>query len=119
MTRSRFLLLLAGVSGVAAVGYVASRRNWFSRQPDRERTSIEHRVAQCGARADARLRPAFTRAGVPYPPTEVALLAFKDTRELEVHARATRRYRSLENSASPSDAARQAGASGVFAMMCY
>jgi hypothetical protein len=50
--------------------------------------SVEQRVAQCGARADARLRPAFERAGVPYAPAEVALLAFKDTRAMELYARA-------------------------------
>ncbi len=88
MTRNRFLLVLAGVSAVATLGVVASRRNWFSPPRERGHASIEHRVAQYGARADARLRPAFARAGVLYPPAEVVLLAFKDTRELEVHARA-------------------------------
>jgi murein L,D-transpeptidase YafK len=45
-------------------------------------------VAQYGAQADARLQPAFQRVGVPYPPAEVALLAFKDTRVMALHARA-------------------------------
>lgn len=87
MTRNRFLLLVAGVATTAALGYVASRRNWFLPRGDHGRGSIEYRVAQYGARVDARLRPAFSRAGVAYPPAEVALLAFKDARVMEVHAR--------------------------------
>jgi hypothetical protein len=87
--RSRVLALLAGtsVTAVAALYYyfTSSRK---SSLPDRERVSVEQRVAQYGARADARLRPAFQRAGVSYPPAAVALLVFKDTRVMEIYARA-------------------------------
>lgn len=51
------------------------------------RVSVEDRLSQYGARADARLRPAFQRAGVAYPPAQVALLVFKDTRSLELYSR--------------------------------
>jgi hypothetical protein len=90
MTRNRFLLLITGVAATAALGYAASRRNWFLPRDDRGRAGVEHRVAQYGARVDARLQPAFKRAGVPYPPAEVALVAFKDARAMEVYARAER-----------------------------
>jgi murein L,D-transpeptidase YafK len=35
-----------------------------------------------------RLRPEFEAAGLPYPPHEVAYVAFKDSRRLEVYGRA-------------------------------
>jgi len=43
-------------------------------------------IEQCGEAANARLAPAFSRAGVAYPPAQVALLGFKTERALEVWA---------------------------------
>jgi hypothetical protein len=48
---------------------------------------IEDRLAQFGDRAKARLGPHFAAAGVPFPPEEVALLAFKDARTLQLYGR--------------------------------
>jgi hypothetical protein len=89
MSRNRFLLLLAGASAVAttALWYLKFGRNWLLRPRNDRRVSVEHHVAQYGARVDARLRPEFERTGVSYPPAEVALLAFKDVRAMEVYAR--------------------------------
>src|SRR5690606_651865 len=42
---------------------------------------------QYGPRVARRLRPDFRAAGVVYPPHEVAYVAFKDSRRLEVHAK--------------------------------
>ena len=39
-----------------------------------------------GPAAQERLRPHFEAAGVPFPPKEIALLAFKDARRLELYA---------------------------------
>lgn len=91
MSRNQFLMLLAGGSAAAAatLWYVArsrSRNVWPTPQKVR-RVSVEERVMQYGARVDTRLQPAFQNAGVAYPPAEVALLAFKDTRVLELYAR--------------------------------
>ncbi|AKJ27384.1 L,D-transpeptidase family protein [Caldimonas brevitalea] len=52
--------------------------------------TLQERLAQYGPDVAGRLRPAFERAGVPYPPHEVAYLSFKDTRRLEVYARASK-----------------------------
>jgi hypothetical protein len=92
MSRNRFLMLLAGGSaaGAAALlcwGVFNRGSAWMPLANNLRRVSVEDRVEQYGGRADARLRPAFERAGVAYPPGEVALLVFKDTRALEVYAR--------------------------------
>lgn len=89
MSRSRFLFLLAGASATAAMGWWCFNTQRRSQRafPAVRRVSVEDRLSQYGARADARMRPAFQRAGVAYPPAQVALLVFKDTRSLEVYAR--------------------------------
>ena len=48
---------------------------------------VEDRLAQFGDRAKARLAPHFAAAGVTFPPEEVALLAFKDARALQLYVR--------------------------------
>jgi len=50
---------------------------------------VEDRLAQFGARANARLAPRFAAAEVAYPPQEIALLAFKDARILQLYARSS------------------------------
>lgn len=88
MNRGRLLWLLAGASAVAAgsAWVFLFGRQRLQRRDDRQ-VSVEDRLAQYGARADARLRPVFHAAALPYPPAEVALLAFKDTRVVELYAR--------------------------------
>lgn len=46
--------------------------------------SVDDVVAAFGPAARARLRPHFERAGISYPPTSAALLAFKHERSLEL-----------------------------------
>mgnify|MGYP001489780133 CR=1 FL=1 len=53
----------------------------------RARYSVAERLEQFGAAVEARLGPAFDSTRLPYPPQEVALVAFKDSRMLEVYAR--------------------------------
>ena len=53
----------------------------------RRRYSVADRLRPFGAGVERRLRPAFEAAGLPYPPGELALLAFKDSRTLEAYAR--------------------------------
>lgn len=49
--------------------------------------TVEQRVQRHQRDVAARLKPAFAAAGLAYPPHEVAYVAFKDTRLLEVYAR--------------------------------
>jgi hypothetical protein len=74
------LLVLAGV-GV-----------WYYRQllrppslPPKPRT-IEEVIDVLGARVERRLRPAFDRAGISMPPQQLAILALKKERRLEIYA---------------------------------
>jgi hypothetical protein len=92
MTPGRRLWLLAAASaaGVATLWlgrYRAAYRERSAPPPAAPPVTVEHRVAQYGARVDTRLRAAFEGSGVSYPPAELALLAFKDAREVEVYAR--------------------------------
>lgn len=50
--------------------------------------SVDDRLREFGSAAEARLQPAFDRAGLAYPPARAALLAFKDSRSLDLYARA-------------------------------
>jgi hypothetical protein len=50
--------------------------------------TVDSRLAEFGEPARARLAPHFAAAGVPLPPAELALLAFKDSAELQLYARA-------------------------------
>jgi hypothetical protein len=49
--------------------------------------TVDERVRQLGPGVATRLAPAFAAAGVAYPPHELAYLAFKDQRQLQVYAR--------------------------------
>lgn len=49
--------------------------------------TVEERLAEFSPKVEARLRPAFSAAGVPFPPHELAYVAIKDARRLEVYAR--------------------------------
>ena len=65
---------------------------WFYRQflrpsslPDKPRT-IEQVLAALGPSVERRLRPAFERAGLAWPPRNLTLLAFKAEKRLELYA---------------------------------
>lgn len=60
-----------------------------SAQSPRDQVSVEQRVQQFGLVVRSRIEPLFAAAGVDYPPRELAVLAFKDVRHLELYARAT------------------------------
>ena len=51
--------------------------------------TVEQRVAQFGPSVRNRVAPAFLSVGLEYPPRELALLAFKDSRHLQLYARAS------------------------------
>ena len=50
--------------------------------------TVEQRLAQFSAPVATRLAPAFADAGLAYPPHEIAYVAFKDQRQLQLYARA-------------------------------
>jgi L,D-transpeptidase-like protein len=49
--------------------------------------TVADRIEMHGEEVKDRVAPLFADAGVAYPPRQVALIAFKDTRRLELHAR--------------------------------
>ncbi len=60
--------------------------------------SVDDRLAQFGAAARQRLSVHFDAAGITYPGQRIALLAFKDSRRLELYARnADDNWRRLHN----------------------
>jgi len=76
-------MLLAGLSwGRLEIGWDYARMKWHGP------FKVEDRLAQFGGRAKSRLAPHFAAAGAAFPPDEVALLAFKDARVLQLYARA-------------------------------
>ena len=52
-----------------------------------EKRSVEDRLAEFGAAAQARLATYLAAAGVPWPPNGATLVALKDARRLELYAR--------------------------------
>ncbi len=50
--------------------------------------SVDDRVTQFGAAAEARLAPHFKAAGIPYPPARATLIGLKQERELQLYAAA-------------------------------
>jgi len=53
---------------------------------DSAKKTVQNRLDQFGPQARARLKPYFDAEQVPYPPTRLALVGFKDERILEVYA---------------------------------
>jgi murein L,D-transpeptidase YafK len=86
VSRSRWIIaivvaVLALVSGAVKV-WLLDRA-----MPTGKRYTVDERLAQFGAAVQGRLAPHFAAAGLRYPPQELALVAFKDTRRLEAYAR--------------------------------
>jgi hypothetical protein len=53
----------------------------------RHRYQVIDRVQEFGDGVEQRLKPAFNKVGLAYPPRELAYVAFKDTKLLEVYGR--------------------------------
>lgn len=77
---------LAGLIGLFA--FVETTYGVFSSMLDRVRGgyTVAERLEAYGPEVAERLGPVFRRAGLDYPPQELAFVAFKDTRLLEVYA---------------------------------
>jgi hypothetical protein len=83
--------LLAAAAGTGAALMPEGPRNvaTFAWTRVRDSYTVEERLRQHGPAVEARLRGPFAAAGLPYPPAELAYVAFKDTRRLEVYGRAS------------------------------
>lgn len=57
------------------------------RRPARRMYTLKERLAEISTPATARLAVKFEAAKVPFPPAEIALIAIKDQKSLELHAR--------------------------------
>jgi hypothetical protein len=94
MRRVTLIALAVGISGLAAGAFVTLREpvknvvNYASAKANGPYTSAQ-RIEQFGPSVAVRMAPAFASAGVAYPPHEIAYVAFKDKRLLEVYARNT------------------------------
>jgi hypothetical protein len=91
MRRAAIASLLAATSVIvlAAAGCRAkpvSKHPAAAPEPARTYT-VEERLAQYGPGVGNRLRSAFSKANVNYPPHEIAYVAFKDQRKLQLYAR--------------------------------
>src|SRR6266542_4210149 len=49
--------------------------------------TVADRLTEYGETARARLKPHFERAGISYPPKELAFVGLKQEKRLEIHAR--------------------------------
>ena len=87
MKRFVFLLIIvaATVAAWAAKPYISVGINAVSLRVNDKQT-VAGRVKEFGGVVAKRWEPHFTKAGVPYPPVAVAILAFKQERRLEIHA---------------------------------
>ena len=94
MERRRALAKIVSAA-LGVIGATAWRLSWGRldvpwepvRSKPRRPYRVEDRLAQFGDLAFSRLAPRFTAAGAAFPPTEIALLAFKDTGLMQVYAR--------------------------------
>jgi len=87
------LLVATSMIAVAVVRYSAQpgkakvKAALAKERPSPQTYTVAQRVEQYGGDVASRLRPAFSAANVTYPPHEVAYVAFKDKRQLQVYAR--------------------------------
>jgi murein L,D-transpeptidase YafK len=85
MRRAAIAQLLAATS-VIVLAAAGCRARPVPAAPERSYT-VEQRLAQYGPSVKTRLRSAFSKANVNYPPHQIAYVAFKDQRKLQVYAR--------------------------------
>jgi len=79
------LLLALAMLFAASRGYLGVAIDYAKAQV-RARATVEQRIAEFGDEAQARLATFFDAADVRYPGQRLALLAFKDSNELQLYA---------------------------------
>jgi hypothetical protein len=88
------VIALAAIAGMGVAGLSWGRFEiaWdYARMKWHGPFKVEDRLAQFGTRAKLRLAPHFAAAGAAFPPEDVALLAFKDARVVQLYTRAAGR----------------------------
>lgn len=78
-------LICAALFALAGLALWVIRTIFFPSLPPKPRT-VEQVVNTVGLSVDLRLRPSFWKAGVPYPPKHLALLAFKEEKRMDIYA---------------------------------
>jgi murein L,D-transpeptidase YafK len=97
MQRRGWLLLLTFTVVIVAIAAAGCRTEQDSAvtshlQPQMQgRNSVEDRLKQHAAEVEARLAPAFAAAGLSYPAKDLAYVAIKGQRRLQVYARDSER----------------------------
>ncbi|MGQ5523394.1 L,D-transpeptidase family protein [Chitinimonas sp. PSY-7] len=86
-----YLILLCIILVTMAVVHFAhdSRKSIKSYFMSGTRYTVNERLTEYGSAVEARLRAEVVAAGLSYPPKELAYVAFKDARRLEVYGRTT------------------------------
>lgn len=90
MKKALFLLiLLAAISGIFSTIFPdrAATVMDYVKLKITSKLSVAQRLEQFGTAVSSRLAPHFQQAGVAFPPTAITLLAFKDSKWLELYAR--------------------------------
>jgi L,D-transpeptidase catalytic domain len=85
----RRLIILVGLLAVVVVIFSRSQVRDALRGVWRRtagRATVAERINQYGEKARLRLQPYFAKAGLDYPPKQLALLGLKTERELQVYA---------------------------------
>lgn len=77
-------LVLAALAAWTEQGRAAANYAWIKLHGG---YSVGERLDMHASAVEARLQPQFRAAGVAYPPTQLAYVAFKDTAQLQVYAR--------------------------------
>src|SRR5215510_13140922 len=87
--KRRAWMLIAFLSLAVVIGVLLKLTHYWSAVEGvfEGKKTVAQRVAQYGPATHERLRPAFERSGVDYPPQAVTLLGIKDARRLEVYAK--------------------------------
>jgi len=75
----RLFILILSLLSVAPLHAMAPKLNWDK--------AVEHAITRYGLQMEPQLIKLFAKAGVSYPPREIALLAFKQEREMQLWAR--------------------------------
>jgi hypothetical protein len=85
--RRNFITLTLVLSFAFFPGYGNGRTvGTISTSPLYGKRSVSEVLRQIGPKAEARIKPFFDRAGVPYPSRQLAFVVLKEERELEVWA---------------------------------
>ena len=95
-SRTRVLLFaLAAMIAIVAIPLLASEtlRDLadYGLTRLRGQYTVQDRIEEFGPGVEARLHDEFAAAGLAYPPTEIAYVAFKDIRRLQVYGRMSAR----------------------------